>query len=101
MFVLGNILLTVAGIAGSLITIYSFVIFISCILSWVNADPYNPIVRIINTLTEPVLYRIRKFFPFVMIGGLDLSPILLIIFLQLFDGIIIGSLYDLAMTLKV
>ena len=75
MFVLGNILLTVAGIAGSLITIYSFVIFISCILSWVNADPYNPIVRIINTLTEPVLYRIRKFFPFVMIGGLDLSPV--------------------------
>ncbi len=36
-----------------------------------------------------------------MIGGLDLSPILLIIFLQLFDGIIIGSLYDLAITLKV
>lgn len=101
MFVLGNILLTVAGIAGSLITIYSFVVFIACILTWVNADPYNPIVRIINTLTEPVFYRIRKYLPFVMIGGIDLSPIVLIVLLQLFDGIVIGSLYDLAITLKV
>ncbi len=101
MFVIGNILLTVGQILGSLITIYSFVVFVSCILSWVNADPYNPIVRVITGLTEPVLYRIRKWFPFVMIGGLDLSPILLIIGLQLFDGIVIGSLYDLAISLKV
>lgn len=101
MFVLGNALITVAGILGSLITLYSFVVFVACILSWVNADPYNPVVRIINSLTEPVFYRIRKYCPFVMIGGLDLSPILLIIVLQLFDGIVIGSLYDLAVKLKV
>lgn len=95
-FVLGNFLLTVAGILDSILTVYSIIIFVACLITWVNPDPYNPIVRILRTLTEPVFYRIRKWIPFVVVGGLDLSPIALLIFIQLTKGVIIQSLYQFA-----
>ena len=66
--------------------LYMWVIIIRALLSWVNPDPYNPVVRFLNSITEPVLYRVRKAVP--MHGmGLDLSPILVILaiyFLQIF-----------------
>ena len=95
-FVLGNFLLTVAGILDSLLTVYSIVVLVACLVTWVNADPYNPIVRTLRVLTEPVFYRIRKWLPFVFIGGLDLSPIVLIIAIQLIKGVVVQSLYQLA-----
>ncbi len=95
-FVLGNFLLTVAGILDSLLTVYSIVVLVACLVTWVNADPYNPIVRTLRVLTEPVFYRIRKWLPFVFIGGLDLSPIVLIIAIQLVKGVVVQSLYQLA-----
>lgn len=95
-FVLGNFLLTVAGILDSLLTVYSIIVLVACLITWVNPDPYNPIVRILRTLTEPVFYRIRKWIPFVFIGGLDLSPIVLLIFIQLAKGVIVQSLYQFA-----
>lgn len=99
MIIAGNLLTTVAGLASSLVSLYTFVIFISVIISWVNADPYNPIVRALRMLTEPALYRIRKWFPFVMMGSFDLSPIVLLFALQLFDGVVIRSIYEYGLTL--
>ena len=99
MFVLGNFLITVANILDSLLTVYSIVVLVACLLTWVNPDPYNPIVRTLRLLTEPVFYRIRKWLPFVFIGGLDLSPIVLIVAIQLAKGVIIQSLYQLAANL--
>ncbi len=96
MFVFGNLILTVAGILDSLLTMYSIVVLISCLLSWVSVDPYNPVVRTLKMMTEPVLYRIRKWFPFVFIGGLDLSPVVLLIFIELLKGVVIKSLYQFA-----
>jgi len=95
-FVFGNFVLTVAGILDSLLTIYSIIVLVACLLTWVNPDPYNPIVRTLRTLTEPVFSKIRKWIPFVFIGGLDLSPIVLLIFIQLVKGVLIQSLYQLA-----
>jgi YggT family protein len=63
-----------------------WIIIIRAVLSWVSPDPYNPIVRFINNVTEPVLYQIRRRLP-VSFGGIDLSPVvvlLIIVFLQSF-----------------
>ena len=64
-----------------LIDVYSLVVFVSVILSWVHLDPDNPLQRIVNTLTEPVLGRIRRVLP--ETGGFDLSPLLLLFALRL------------------
>ncbi len=86
MYVLSNLLQAVAVILDIVLTIYMWVIIIRALLSWVNPDPYNPIVQFLHSITEPVLYRVRKALP--MPGmGLDLSPIIVllaIIFLQTF-----------------
>ncbi len=86
MYVLSNLLQAVAVILDIALTIYMWVIIIRAILSWVNPDPYNPIVQFLHSITEPVLYRVRKALPLPGMG-LDLSPIIVllaIIFLQTF-----------------
>ena len=95
MFVVGNLLMTVARLLQIVINLYTFVIIVSALLSWVNPDPYNPIVRTLHSLTEPVYYRIRKWLPFVFLGGLDLSPIIVLLLLQLFNGVVVASLFQL------
>lgn len=86
MFVLSNLLHAVAVVLDIVLTIYMWVIIVRALLSWVNPDPYNPIVQFLHSITEPVLYRVRKALP--MPGmGLDLSPIIVllaIVFLQSF-----------------
>jgi len=86
MFIIGYFLKALATVIHYVLTFYSFVIIARAILSWVSPDPYNPIVRFIHNVTEPVLYPIRSRFP-VAFSGVDLSPIivfLIIIFLQQF-----------------
>ena len=86
MFLFANFLSAFAKVLGMALELYMWIIIIRALLSWVNPDPYNPIVRFLNSITEPVLYRVRKAVP--MHGmGLDLSPILVILaiyFLQIF-----------------
>ncbi|OGP34694.1 MAG: hypothetical protein A2X87_07620 [Deltaproteobacteria bacterium GWC2_42_51] len=82
-----------------LLTIYMWIIIIRSLISWVNPDPYNPIVRFLYQATEPVLYPIRRRLPFM--GGIDLSPIivlLIIIFLQVF---LVKTLNELALRLRI
>jgi len=84
-FVLANLIDASATVIYYLLTIYMWIIIIRSLISWVNPDPYNPIVRFLYQATEPVLYPIRRRLPFM--GGIDLSPIivlLIIIFLQVF-----------------
>jgi YggT family protein len=98
MFIFANFLVAVARLADILLTIYMYLIIGRAIISWVNPDPYNPIVSFLNRVTEPVLDRVRSKLP--NLGGLDLSPmvvILVIIFLQKFA---VDSLYDLGYRMK-
>ncbi len=98
MFILSHFLTALARVIDLVLTFYMWIIIIRALLSWVNPDPYNPIVRFLYQITEPVLYRVRRFLP--PLGGLDLSPlvvILIIIFLQQF---LVPSLYDLALRLR-
>ena len=92
--VLSNLFGAVASILNTLLEIYKWIIIISALITWVSPDPYNPIVRFLYSVTDPVLRPIRRRIGIVM--GIDISPlivILIIIFIQMF---FIGSLSDLA-----
>ncbi len=98
MFVIANFFEAIAVVLDYALTFYMWIVIAGAVLSWVSPDPYNPIVRFINTATEPVFYQIRKRLP-INLGGLDISPIvviLLIYFLQIF---VVGSLHGLARSL--
>ena len=95
MFVFANLITTVAGLLGLIINLYIFVIIVAAFISWVNPDPYNGIVRTLRALTEPVLYRVRKMFPFVMVNGIDLSPLVVLVALHLLNGVVVQSLLQL------
>jgi YggT family protein len=100
MFVAANFLVAVAKVLEMALNVYWWVIIARAVLSWVNPDPYNPIVRFIYNATEPVLYRIRRTLPFAYAGGLDLSPIIVlagIMFLQIF---LVQSLLQMAVQLQ-
>lgn len=94
MFVIGNILLGTAKVLDIILSLYFWIVIIAVLLTWVRPDPYNNIVRIFYSLTEPLFYRVRKFLPFTLIGGLDLSPVVILILIQLLQTIVVRSLYQ-------
>jgi YggT family protein len=98
MFIMSNFLIAIAKVLDVVLSIFMWIVIARAVLSWVSPDPYNPIVRFIHNITEPVLYQIRRRIP-VNFGGIDFSPILVflaIIFLQRF---VVQSLYQLAQTM--
>jgi YggT family protein len=88
--------LTIASILDGVIWFYSLIVLGAVICSWVSADPRNGIVRFLYSATEPVLHWIRRRLPFVILGGFDLSPLILIFGLQLASGVVVQSLRRLA-----
>ncbi|MDZ7759980.1 MAG: YggT family protein [Desulfovermiculus sp.] len=99
MFILANLLQAVAVVLNIALTLYFWVIIISAILSWVNPDPYNPIVRFIRSLTEPAFHLVRRWLPFTFVGGLDLSPIVILLLIQFLKVFLVQSISQLAMTI--
>lgn len=77
------------------INIYIYIVVGRALISWVNPDPYNPIVRFLHNVTDPVLYRLRKLLPFSHAGGFDFSPMILIFALYLVMQFINKILYSL------
>ncbi len=94
--IVSNLLSTIATILNMLLTVYFYVIIVSAILSWVNPDPYNPIVRAIRGVTEPVFSRIRRTFPFLATSGIDFTPLAVLLIIMLLQGVVVESLYDMA-----
>jgi YggT family protein len=99
MFVISNLLIAVAKVVDLALTIFMWIVIARAILSWVNPDPYNPIVRFIHNVTEPVLYQIRKRIP-LNFGGIDFSPILVLLAVIFLQRFVVASLYELAQTLR-
>ncbi|MGH7804910.1 MAG: YggT family protein [Candidatus Binatia bacterium] len=99
MFLISNLLTAFAAILGTLLTVYTWILIARAVISWVSPDPYNPIVRFLYNVTEPVLYRVRRLVPSVF-GGIDLSPLILIFALQFLQIFLVRSLHDLAATLR-
>jgi YggT family protein len=98
MFIAGNALGAVATLVSTLAQLYVFVMIGRVICSWVNADPYNPIVRFVIVATEPVLAGIRRVIP--PIAGLDFAPLIAILVLQIvIQGFLVETLRDLSLRL--
>ena len=76
-----------------------WIIIIRALLSWVNPDPYNPVVQFLNSITEPVLYRVRQLVP--MSGmGIDFSPIIVILLIIFLQSFLVNSIGMLALRLQ-
>ena len=99
MFVAGNFLSGVAYVLDTVLFLYMWIIIIRAVISWVNPDPWNPIVQILHRLTDPVLLTIRRRIPFAIAGGMDLSPIIAILIIYFLQIAVVGSIKDLAMQL--
>ena len=78
MFVLGNLLVALAGVLSLALNLYLYIVIARALVSWVNPDPYNPIVRFLYASTEPVFYRVRRALP-LYTGGIDFSPIVVLV----------------------
>jgi len=86
MFILGNFIRALAEVINIGLTLFMWIVVASAVLSWVRPDPYNPIVRFINQVTEPLFYQIRRRIPSAF-GGIDFAPMIVIlgvVFLRIF-----------------
>jgi YggT family protein len=97
MYFLSTIFSAAGNLAHTVIWLYTWVVIISALLSWVNPDPYNPIVRTLRALTEPVFWRTRRLLPFTFVGGIDLSPVAVLLALQFVDYVLTRLLAYMAM----
>ncbi len=95
MFVLKNLLVAVATILDYALWGYMWILIIRAVLSWVNPDPYNPIVRALYAITEPVLSFLRRKFP-LMAGSIDFSPVVAILAIVFLQRFVVRTLIDLA-----
>lgn len=99
MFVIANLLVAVAQLLDYVLWAYAWILLGRVVISYINADPNNPLIRFLHSATEPVLERVRAKLP-MNSGGFDLSPIvvwLVVMFLQRF---LVRSLYDLAQAIS-
>jgi YggT family protein len=93
-----NIIMGVARVLEIVLEVYMWVIIVRALISWVNPDPYNPIVQLLSRLTEPMLRPIRKLAPPHKVG-IDLSPLIAVLFIIFLQYAVIKNLYRLAYSL--
>jgi len=99
MFILSNFLLAMASVLQLVLTFYMWIVIARALVSWVNADRHNPIVRFLENATDPLLYRIRRSLPF-QTGGIDFSPLIVLLGIYFLQGFLVQSLHDVALTLR-
>jgi len=90
MFIIGYFLQALAGVIHIGLNLVMIVVVARAVLSWVSPDPYNPIVRIINQLSEPILFPVRKRVPY--IGGMDFSTIIVLMLVFFLDSFLVNTL---------
>jgi YggT family protein len=98
MFLFGNLLLAIANVLDIILSVYMWIVIIAAIISWVNPDPYNPVVRFLYSVTEPVFKPIRRFTG--RLGPIDISPLIVILAIIFTKKFLISSLIDLGYKLK-
>jgi len=96
MFVVNNFMMAIAQLIDFLLTAYMWIIIGRAVISWVNADPHNPIVRFLYEATEPLLSKIRRMLPMSM-GGIDFSPMILIMAIMFLQSFLVPTLKQMAM----
>jgi YggT family protein len=98
MFVVGNVLQAIATLLDMILTLYMWIIIIRALISWVNPDPYNPIVQFLYKVTEPVLAPIRRLLPTGRIG-IDFSPLIVLFIIIFIKQAVIATLSQMALRL--
>jgi YggT family protein len=97
MFIIGYLLQAISSVLGIALNIALVVIIARAVLSWVSPDPHNPIVRIINQLSEPILFPVRRRVPYFQ--GIDLSPIIVLMVIYFLDIFLVQALYRMGTSL--
>ena len=98
MFVFGNLFEVLAQMVNGILEIYWWIIVVRVLMSWVSPDPFNPIVRFLITMTDPVLEPVRRIIP--TIGPLDISPIVVLFILRALQHFLVRTLLDLSIRLR-
>ncbi|RPI53492.1 MAG: YggT family protein [Deltaproteobacteria bacterium] len=95
MFIISNFIGSLATVVDIVLNLYIWILIARAILSWVNPDPYNPIVRFLYNITEPLMHRVRRILP-LQFGGIDLTPMVIIIVIIFLRSFIVPTLRQLA-----
>lgn len=98
MFMFSNFIKAIADLLNFVLGAYVWIVIARAVISWVNADPYNPVVRFLHQVTDPLLSRIRRVVP--IMGGLDLSPMILILAIVFLQNFLVPTLRQIAMGLQ-
>jgi len=93
--ILRELFLAVAGLVDLVFSVYIIILVARALLSWVNPDPYNQIVRFLHAATDPILYRIQRIIP-LQFGGIDFSPMVLLLALTFVQRILSAVLRSIA-----
>lgn len=97
---MGNIVLGITQVLDILLTTFKWIVIIRALISWVNPDPYNPIVQFLTRVTEPALRPVRRLLPPWKTGGVDLSPLIVIVLIIFLEYALIRNLQDWGRSLK-
>ncbi len=93
MFILGSLLVTLGKVLSMILTLYTWIILGAVVVSWVSADPYNPIVRFLRQATDPLFNRIRRYLPRSLFRwGIDFSPFIALILLMIAQNFFVATL---------
>ncbi len=99
MFLAANLVEALATVLGFILEFYWWVLIIRALISWVNPDPFNPIVQFLQRVTDPILYPIQRMMRSDW-GGVDLSPVVAILIILFLKSFLVRSLFDLARQLR-
>ena len=99
MFVAGNFIDAIAAVLSMMLWAYWWIIIARALISWVNPDPWNPIVQFLQRATEPVLAPIRRRLP-TWRWGIDVSPLVAILVIYFIQTWVVGSLKDWAWRMR-
>jgi YggT family protein len=99
MFILSNFLFATADVLHSVLWLYMIIVIARALISWVNPDPYNPIVRFLYNATEPLMYRVRRKLP-LFAGGIDFSPLVVLLAIYFLQTFLVQSLRDVAFSMR-
>ncbi len=98
MKILGLFLVEVVQLVSVILQYYTWIILASVMISWVSPDPYNPIVRFLRQITEPVFYQVRRLMPAALLRtGIDFSPMVVLLLIMLFRNVVLRVLMEVGL----
>jgi len=100
MFIVGNILMGLSYVLDTVLFILMWIVIIRAVISWVNPDPWNPIVQFLSRVTDPILITIRNRIGFASAGGMDFSPIIAILIIMFLQYAVVDSIEGIAIRLR-